>query len=260
MQPKNESKHKRIGIIGTVGFHVLLLLLFIFTGLTYTVPIPEQGMRINFGTSNVGSGEVQPEQVGETQEVIEEPTPVPETVTQDQPITEPIVTTNTQQTIDVPKEDEPVKDPVQEDPKPTLNDKLKETLNNAFKKGGASGGGEGNDNETGDKGQTNGTKDGGSYTGQGAGDGDGYALGNRKPLTKPKPNYTCKESGKVVILVRVNRDGETVDAQYKAKGSTTSAQCLVNQAIDAAKRTKWEGKIDAPAEQIGEITYIFELN
>ncbi len=47
-----EDKYKREGLIGTIVFHVILLLIFIFAGLPYTVPRPEQGILVNFGTSN----------------------------------------------------------------------------------------------------------------------------------------------------------------------------------------------------------------
>ena len=45
-----EKKSKRKGIIGTILFHVLLLVAFLFMGLTYQDPPPaEEGISINFG-------------------------------------------------------------------------------------------------------------------------------------------------------------------------------------------------------------------
>ena len=44
-----EKKNKRKGIIGTILFHALLLVAFLFMGLTYQVPPPpEEGIAIDF--------------------------------------------------------------------------------------------------------------------------------------------------------------------------------------------------------------------
>ena len=69
----NSKKHKRKGLYGTLLFHALLLLSFVFMGLTYTIPPPpEEGITINFGFDDFGYGEVQPaEVVEELQESVE---------------------------------------------------------------------------------------------------------------------------------------------------------------------------------------------
>ena len=66
------NKNKRAGLIGTILVHLLLLLLFMFYGLTYQYPIPEQGILINFGTSDEGTGEIQPEESGEVMVPVQE--------------------------------------------------------------------------------------------------------------------------------------------------------------------------------------------
>ena len=51
----SENKNKRNGIIGTILFHALLLLSFLFMGLTYKIPPPpEEGISINFGFEEQG--------------------------------------------------------------------------------------------------------------------------------------------------------------------------------------------------------------
>ena len=58
----SEKKNKRNGIIGTILFHALLLLSFLFMGLTYRIPPPpEEGISINFGFTDEGSEQIQPE-------------------------------------------------------------------------------------------------------------------------------------------------------------------------------------------------------
>ena len=136
--------------------------------------------------------------------------------------------------------------------------KMKKVWNNK-KKGGS----EGTDDESGDKGQENGTPDGDTYSGTPGGGGGGngnYRLSGRNALQKIKPVYDCQESGRVVVQVRVDRNGNTTDAKLELKGTTNSASCLVKRAVQAAMKTKWEAKPDAPDVQIGTITYQFELN
>jgi colicin import membrane protein len=53
-------KHKR-GIIGTIIFHIMILLLLIFLGFFTPLPLPgEEGILVNFGTSDNGSGDIEP--------------------------------------------------------------------------------------------------------------------------------------------------------------------------------------------------------
>jgi len=44
----------------TVILHLLILLLLFFVGMTYLDPPIEQGIAVNFGTSDVGTGNIQP--------------------------------------------------------------------------------------------------------------------------------------------------------------------------------------------------------
>lgn len=54
------EEHKK-GIIGTVIYHIILLLLLIFLGFFTPLPLPgEEGILVNFGTSNNGLGDREP--------------------------------------------------------------------------------------------------------------------------------------------------------------------------------------------------------
>tara|TARA_B100000902_G_C27311989_1_gene918993 strand:+ start:1791 stop:2528 length:738 start_codon:yes stop_codon:yes gene_type:complete len=87
---------------------------------------------------------------------------------------------------------------------------------------------------------------------------DGYELSdNRFAVRKVKPNYSCSESGKVVVRVWVNREGKTIKADPGIRGTTESASCLLNEAKIAALQTTWTPYVDAPDIQIGQITYNF---
>jgi colicin import membrane protein len=53
-------EHKK-GIIGTIIFHVIVLLLLIFLGFFTPLPLPgEEGILVNFGTSDNGLGDIEP--------------------------------------------------------------------------------------------------------------------------------------------------------------------------------------------------------
>jgi TonB family protein len=66
------------------------------------------------------------------------------------------------------------------------------------------------------------------------------------------------EVGIVVVEVKVNRDGIVTYANI-AKGTTNNAECLTAKAIQAAKKTKWQPKADAPLTQKGKIIYDFRV-
>ncbi|MCP9201603.1 energy transducer TonB [Gramella sp. GC03-9] len=267
-----ETKHEKKSFTITVVIHVVLILLLIFFGLTYLDPPPESGIAINFGTSEVGMGDEQPKepvksapQQTTAQPVKSEPVIEKEVVTQD--IEEaPVIEKKKKETpveskpVEKPKEEpKPVKKP---EPKPSksTNDALSSILNGPERSGTASGG-EGNDNQAGDKGSPEGDPNASSYYGQGAGlDGDGnYRLGGRSALNKEKFVQDCNESGIVVVKIVVDRTGRVISAQPGMKGTTNSASCLTEPAKRAALATRFNSDDNAPAKQVGTIIYNFKL-
>ena len=98
----SEKKNKRKGIIGTILFHALLLVAFLFMGLTYQDPPPaEEGISINFGFSDEGLGEIEPESTEDITEIVEE-----EIIEEQIESTEEIITQNTVETPSVEKKEE----------------------------------------------------------------------------------------------------------------------------------------------------------
>jgi colicin import membrane protein len=91
------QKHKR-GIIGTAIFHLAVLLMLIFLGFFTPLPLPgEEGILVNFGTSEQGLGQVeprpQPRQPQPTppvqQEEVQPATPPPQPATTPPPVSQP---------------------------------------------------------------------------------------------------------------------------------------------------------------------------
>lgn len=77
------KKHKK-GIIGTALFHIIVLLLLIFLGFFTPLPLPgEEGILVNFGTSEQGLGDVEPTPRRR------QPDPPPPTQSEPEPATTP---------------------------------------------------------------------------------------------------------------------------------------------------------------------------
>ena len=255
-----EKKSKRKGIIGTILFHVLLLVAFLFMGLTYQDPPPaEEGISINFGFTDEGLGEIEPE---DEEEIID---PVEEEIIEEQiESTEEIVTQTTIETPAVEKteekkkvvEKEQPKEEVIEEKKPEVNKKAiytgkKETTTTS----------EGDEEGEGNKGAIDGDPNADAYEGGGIGeDGTAYQLGGRKAEFKATPIYTIQVEGKVVVAITVDRLGNVIYANPGVKGSTTLNKELLQRAKTAALKTKFEPKQSAPTNQQGKIIYYFQLN
>jgi hypothetical protein len=137
----------------------------------------------------------------------------------------------------------------------------------------------------GDKGQTNGTTagtykgpggtgspgtgggtGGGNGTGNGPGDGAGngpgkggpsYSLGTRKLLNARPITGQVQEPGKVVVRIKVNRQGNVTSVECGAPGTTLTSPLACQTAKDEAYRMKFNASNDAPVEQSGTVTFTF---
>ncbi|MEY4433110.1 MAG: hypothetical protein RLZZ44_1243 [Bacteroidota bacterium] len=249
------------------------------------------GVSVNFGDSDLGSGNNYESEVVEVQNQVKE---TPTVSTPD----EAIMTqeNSTEESVVIPKKEktEEKTSVVKDEVKPeTIKPKVANTTNDALSSilKGNNKGGDGNDKTAGNKGKSNGSLSatsyygnggsgggtgGGNGTGNGIGNGSGYgagsgggsgngigggySLGNRRAISKPAPKYSCNEEGKVVVEVSVDRNGRTVSAIAGIKGTTNTAKCLLEQAKQAALNTKWDASSEAPEKQVGKIVYNFNLN
>ena len=83
-----------------------------------------------------------------------------------------------------------------------------------------------------------------------------FSLVDRNAYNLPPPIYTCIEGGKVVINIKVDRDGFVTEASFNDKSSGTINGCLVDNAILYAYRARFSSA--SKASQIGTITYLFQ--
>ncbi|MBT8185752.1 MAG: hypothetical protein KJN76_12980, partial [Eudoraea sp.] len=83
-----------------------------------------------------------------------------------------------------------------------------------------------------------------------------YSLVGRNNYSLPPPIYTCIEGGKVVINIVVDSNGYVIEADFNTKSSGTSNGCLVDNAIEYAKKARFNSS--SRTSQKGTITYIFQ--
>ena len=271
-----DTKHKQKSMAITVVLNVIILLLFFYVGLTYLDPPPENGIAVNFGTMDTGSGNVQPKEKIKTAPKQTAPEPVKQ---QKSEIKEEVITQDTEEAPVIKNEKKkelvkelvkevPKKEPKKEvekkpNPKPdqSTSDALSSLINRP-KSDGVDEAGEGGNKKPGDKGDLNGDPNAKSYYGNGKGlDGDGnYLLGGRKALNKKKFVQDCNEAGIVVVSIEVDRNGNVINATPGVRGTTNNSKCLLNPAKRAALATKFNEDAKAPSKQIGKIIYRFSLS
>lgn len=82
-----------------------------------------------------------------------------------------------------------------------------------------------------------------------------FSLVNRKKVDIPIPVYLCEVGGKIVINITVNDKG-TVTNTYVNTSSSSSNECLIENAIESAKNSLFSAD-PSKKEQIGTITFNF---
>ena len=266
----------------SLGIHALILLLLMFLYITSPIPPFEEGLAggggggsfVEFGTVDVVEAPAAPQPVVE--EVKDEQiltSDIEETVAIDQPEKKkPETPKKPEKKIVTPvvKKPEPVKQPelakVEErkpDAQALYPGKRGNAGNPAGTTSGTGTGGEGTGSGGGKGSGTGSGSGGGSGTGSGGGNGDGsgfgYDLGGRKIRVRPRLEESSQETGKVVISVIVDKDGNVTNADGPARGSTTTSPVLVSKAKQAAREAKFEKSPNGVEEQRGTITFVFKF-
>jgi len=72
------------------------------------------------------------------------------------------------------------------------------------------------------------------------------------------PEYIYSDSGVVVVIVRISKNGRVTKAQVDKVKSTTQNKMLYNEALKAAYYAKYN-KIDKDTVETGQLTYKFKL-
>jgi outer membrane biosynthesis protein TonB len=288
------TKEQREGVVGTIIIHIIIVVVLMLVALRTPLPLPgEEGVEVNFGYDETGSGNVQKDnakpkvtpvvkkKVTVNEKIKKKTNPVEEkTKSKEENLTqdvEDVPSIDEKKKIDndknkKEKEKKPEKKSVvekkevkktekvekpKEEPKPVVNERA---LFKGTSKKKDNGQNQGVKKDAGDQGKPHGYKDSNRYEGLGGrGDGIAFSLGGRGSKYLEKPSVNVTETGKVVVSIWVNPQGKVVRAQVNPKGTTVIDPTQRKIAVEAALNSVFEKDPSAPAEQRGTITYQFIL-
>lgn len=248
---KTFFKENKNGLIGTIIFHGIVLLLLMLFGLKAPYISPaEECLLINFGFDETGFGQTGPSNLNKT-ETVKDKTEEIEKVkdkTKDKFLTQDI-------------EEAPViKDGTQKDKtqEPKINlDALYKGKKGRSEDGSSNEGIKGrSDNE----GRPEGSVVSKNYS-EGSGDGFGWSLegSGRKLIMPPAITADFQQEGIVVVDIKVDKYGNVISAIPVLKGSTTTSIYLQKLAKDAVMEMKFNQKFDALEVQKGTVIFHFKI-
>ena len=275
------------GVIWSTVFHAIILLLLLFFGFSYPDPPPEEeGILVNFGTSETGFGRTEPKGDQfhggdvEVPQVTQVTTPVParqpavkEQVTQkvvqdfeESPVKEkrPTEEELRKQELERIRQEELRKQREEEEKKRQQTERLQNLGKSAFGTAGVgtTEGSEGVTSGTGNQGSLGGVPGADNYAdGGGLGSGISYGLGDRKVAGRlPEPLLAgCVVTSRIYVRVQINvdRDGRVV-GEPRVLDATFQDDCIYKAVIEAASRARFNSDPNAAFRQQGWIRYIID--
>ncbi|MDY4583730.1 MAG: hypothetical protein SO444_00450 [Candidatus Onthomorpha sp.] len=235
--------YKLIGLIVSIVAHGLLILCLLLMGLRYPdPPPPELGVEMDMGEfSDVGTDSEHAAEGGED-------------LSSEGSYANDDNNELTQQSEDVPLVSKKTPSPTKNKKKPKDNvkpqsDETKVDPNALFTKGrvkkgsgGSTGVGEGSGKGSG---------------GEGGGSGISFSLEGRGKINLVRPAATSTKNGTIVVAIMVDQEGNVVSARTRSRGTLLDDKNLRKLCEQAAKKSKFTAKPDAPELDPGTITYIF---
>lgn len=262
---QQDKSIKKIGWIISISLHIGVLLIALYT-LIWTPPdppIPEYGIEVNFGTSEVGSGDIQtPTPPAENNTPVEnssqETNPTPENT---QPETQTIPPNEEESPIKAPKEEK------KEAPKTEKNDAPKENANpkaiftpNTGNPNEGGGKNQGNDvGKQGDKGDPKGDINNSAiYKGESSGKG-GSSLNLKGWMwdAKPQVNDASSEEGKIVFKITVDDQGYIVGTIVQETTVSPALVKIYQREVQKITFSPLQGGTPPPTSN-GTITFIIK--
>ncbi len=285
-----DTIHKRRSFTVTSLLLTMLLILMFYLGLAYLDPPPESGISVNFGTTDFGSGRVQPKERVRSEPLNTPPVepqkmePQPQESAAPAETTEKVLTQDNEESIKIKQQQEARRkadeaarkakaeaERIEREKKAAeerarreqeaKKRKLDELMGGISKSEGTSSGSEGDDNRAGDKGRPDGDPYASSYYGSpgSGGGGAGYGLNGRSLASRGKVVQECNEEGRVVVKIEVDRSGKVISAVPGVRGTTNNHPCLLEPARKTAFLHKWNPDSKAPNRQIGFVVVNFKL-
>ena len=257
------TREKIGGIIGTIIFTILLLLILMFSYFALSMPPEElEGIPVMFGSVEDALGIVEP-QMSEMPP-FPEPVPAPAAnVTEEQFITqteEPTIDIEARRMEEERRAQLAAEQRAREETERRRREEearrreINQQMSGLFGEDSKS---RGNTEGTGTQGVSTGNATQGSPTGTG-GIGS-YDLGGRSLGSGGlvQPRYTVNDEGTVVVDITVDPSGNVIRAEI-GRGTNTPNATLRNEALRAARNTRFNA-ISSMNNQQGTITYNFKL-
>jgi len=265
MRYYDEDRRSRKWAAAAVMLYAAVCVVVMFLTYTITMPQPETGMIIDFGTGEDGFGEEDPAlSDADPAPVSSPPQPRndPEQVMTTEEEEAPAIAPPPRPTSTRPRP-QPQQRPTPAPPTPAPPAPERRVDSRALFPGRTQGGtatSQGNTGAQGNQGTTEGAPGGGATEG-GSGVA-GFSLAGRNVVGGwPRPAYDVEVEGRVVISITVNAAGVVTGAAYQGTGSTTNNSTLREAARAAAMRSRFTPRDDgSDAPQTGTITYIFRLD
>ena len=272
------NKDDLYSLLGSVGFHLLILLVLSLTILSTVVPEEDSGVLVNFGNVDEAAGTFEPLNTG--QEPMEETTPPPPPTPAVETAKEELVTQDVEESVALAeakkkkeeqrKKEEAIKREQDRIQKEKLEQQrladaqrqkelaIKNKVAGAFGAGSAAGSSQGSgETGSGNQGSPFGNSD------HGANDGVGgygsFSLNGRSIGAGglPRPAYTIQEEGRIVINITVDPKGNVIFAEI-GKGTNIDNASMRKSALEAARRAKFNS-ISGSNNQSGSINYRYSL-
>ena len=255
----NKNKNKIFGIIATIVFHAVAVVLLLTLCFRTPLPLPgEAGVEVNLGmyaaamnqqTSEPASipeekVEKQEEKAEETEDILSEDEEIPYIEEKKEEVEE--------ETEEPEKIEEVIEEEVVEEI-PVVNQRaiFQVPKNNTNVTS------EGKDEGSGEQGSANGLKDINRYEGNGgSGVGPAYDLGGRGAKSISSPNKDFNEEGKIVVDIWVDKEGRVQRAEI-GRGTTIINETMRRSALTAASNSIFNKDDKATDLQRGTITYTF---
>ena len=280
------NKDDIYSLIGSVGFHGVILLILWFTVLRTEIPDDDGGVLVNFGNVDAAAGTFEPKYTGQElpQETTTPPPPVPEP--QVETPKQDLITQDLEESVALDdakkkKEEEKKKKKIEAEKKKKeaaekerlrkeaeqkrlaeerrkKEQAIKNKVAGAFGMGSAQGNSQGDAaSGTGNQGSPFGNSDHGANEGVG-----GYGSFNLNGRSigaggLPRPAYTIQEEGRIVINITVNPKGNVVYAEI-GRGTNIDNASMRKSALSAAKKAKFNS-ISGANNQSGTITYVYKF-
>lgn len=272
---KQLNKEQMHGVVGTAIVHIILLLILLFVVIDKPIPKEEEGVPVVLGNVERSKGD------GYTYtevKVAPQPAPKPVKVKPVKSPADPLITQNTEKTVDInsaeekkkdaPKKVEKTPEQLEAERKAREEERKRQEAEKMAREANAKiAGAFGKGNTMADKGATDegkgseGVVDATESTGVTKGSG-GYGTFDLKgrSLGKsglPRPEYNVQDEGRVVVNITVNPAGQVVGATFNQRTNTIN-KSLRDAALKAARKAVFNS-VSTVDNQMGTITYYFQL-